>query len=511
MNAEILQILIDTNILIGLEDNKEIDRSYAEFAALCSSNQIALCVHESAIDDINRDLNIGRRNISLSKLAKYKQVSRSPYPEQAKEEKFGLIKSPNDDVDTDLLVTLHQGVTSLLITEDNGIHARVKTLPLGQKVMRVQEALLYFQELFEPQLVEYPHVIGKTCNQLYTSDSFFDSLRADYDGEFDDWLKKCISKERECWVIEKNATLSGLIIYKTENRANEGDAVELEEQGVLGDKVLKLCLFKMSDALQGGRYGEQLLKVAMDYAFQNKFDSIYLTAFPKHIGLVQLLEKFGFSKCGVKGDEYVYSKRTGLSGTDEQTKGFEFHQAYWPSIAMADTTAYIIPVVPIFHDRLFPEIAESINPQMGFPEFGAVESPVPGNAIRKVYVCNATINAMERGSILVFYRSRDSVLTSIGVLESFDITEDIEELKKLVSNRSVYTSAELQSLIQKRAVKVLNFYYARNLQTVIPLSLLKDFGILTGPPQSISRLKPESFERLIGSLEEKDREIFHGS
>jgi len=66
--------LIDTNILIKLEDYHVIEKAYANFAELVASYKVDVFVHEVTKDDIGRDKNIQRREISLSKISKYQII-----------------------------------------------------------------------------------------------------------------------------------------------------------------------------------------------------------------------------------------------------------------------------------------------------------------------------------------------------------------------------------------------------------------------------------------------------
>ena len=65
------KILIDTNIIIGLEDNKAVQAIYSQLNRVCGENGIQIFVHESSYEDINQDADEERRIISLSKLEKY--------------------------------------------------------------------------------------------------------------------------------------------------------------------------------------------------------------------------------------------------------------------------------------------------------------------------------------------------------------------------------------------------------------------------------------------------------
>ena len=61
-----MRILVDTNILINLEDNKIIDRLFSDFYNIAISNNCKIWYHPFAIpQDIQRDRNNERRNIIL--------------------------------------------------------------------------------------------------------------------------------------------------------------------------------------------------------------------------------------------------------------------------------------------------------------------------------------------------------------------------------------------------------------------------------------------------------------
>lgn len=501
------KVLIDTNIIIGLEDNKEVGAAYSELSAICSKHGISLRIHESSTEDVQRDNDLARKAITLSKLRKYQVVKKTPRSNEQKEVRFGKIKSPNDAIDIDLLVSLEIGVVDILVTEDKELAKRVRGSPLEERVFTVDSALHFLKATLESEVVSYPHVEDKTCNQLDISDPFFTSLSTDYSG-FAAWFSSCVGEERECWCIQNDGKLGGLIIYKEESDKKSDQCQELKELGVPGSKILKICLFKMSDNMRGGKYGEQLLKKAMDYGFRNSYDSMYLTTYEKQSELIALIQKFGFERGNDKRDERVYYKL--CKPKSDTAIGIDYHKKYWPAIKYDSQKFYIIPIKPNFHDRLFPEISLRFYPpfhphfQIGLLE--SRESLVPGNAIRKVYVCNANVKAMEPGSVLYFYRSSDQLLTTVGVLESFSAVSNIQELKAAVGIRSVYKEEELSDKISgNKVAKVLNFYYAENLEQFLSLESMRIAGILKGQPQSISKLESDV---LLNALSSIDKGIF---
>ncbi len=504
--AVVASILIDTNIIINLEDNKEIDKPYADLSRICNQFGITLYSHEASRDDVERDKDPERKKVSLSKLAKHPCIRRTPTSKADKESKFGPIKSKNDDVDTDLLVSLDLGIADLLVTNDRALINRVSGTSLAARVLTLPETVTRLQSLYGSLSSDFKHVQDRTCNQFNLNDPFFKSLGADYP-EFFEWYHSCMSKQRDCWVIMQQSGIGGMIIYKPESRSSAGDAKELDQLGVPGDKVLKLCLFKVDQNISGEKFGEQLLKKGMDYAYRNNFDSLYLTVFPKHQTLISLLGKFGFEKCGTKGSEDVYFKKSKVLLLNPHPSGFEFHKTFWPCISIGTSSVYLVPVQPQFHDRLFPEAARRYAPSQ-MTLFEDALPKTPGNAIRKVYVCNAPALCLEPGSILLFYRSRDSEITSVGVLEQYSAANDLVELQSLVGNRSVYTGQELASKVGGRIqARAMNFYYAKDLRTPVPLSALRKLHI--AQPQSIVRLDGNKFMCLLNGFDSEDKELFH--
>lgn len=503
------KILIDTNILINLEDNKEIEDNYSNLNRICGENGIQILIHESSYADVLQDKDEGRKKISLSKLGKYPRVNKTQRSKAQKEADFGQIKSRNDEVDTDLLVSLQLGVVDLLITQDQDLLSRVKGGPLDGKVLNATDALNILKKLFGSIFVDYKHVQDKQCDQYHHDDGFFSSLKDDY-GEaiFICWYEKCMRLHRKCWVIEQSGVIAGMIIYKDEDNEEE-----LKALSIPGDRVLKICLFKTDESIKGEKFGEQLLKTAMDFAYRNGYDSTFLTVYPKQATLIKLISRFGFKKGSAKNREDSYFKYTKVTEVGKSMPPFEFHKSYWPCIKVYNVKKYCIPIRPEFHSRLFPEADQKLQKQPQQLTFGFDFDPLPqtpGNAIRKIYICRARLNSMEPGSLLLFYRSVDSVITSVGVLEEYIEADSYEKLTKIAGSRSVYSSDELMGITEGgKLAKVVNFYYAENFIEPITLKDMKKHGVLKNAPQSIMLLSDKCFDVFfLKLLNDKDRGIF---
>lgn len=239
--------LIDTNILIRLEDNQVIEEVYANFYRLTEIHKISVFVHEAVKDDIKRDRNLQRREISLSKISKYQLIeNRQNLQRLELEADFGRLMKQNDVIDAILLDTLKRDVVDFLVTEDKGLHDRAKrfSTELERRVLSISDATELLRQTYEPRSVPIRDIKQVQAHTIDHRQPFFDSLRESYPG-FDQWWKvKCVKQHRYCWVIYDNDQLAGLVAWKDESR-DDTDAV------TKADRILKLCTFKVSEEKRG--------------------------------------------------------------------------------------------------------------------------------------------------------------------------------------------------------------------------------------------------------------------
>jgi predicted nucleic acid-binding protein len=177
------KLVIDTNVFIGLEDQREVAPEAAELLHLCNQHSIHVFVHEAALADIQRDTDVARRNVSLTKVRKFEQLKNVRQPPRAKlEQRFGPMPKPNDLVDVALLHALDIGAVDFLVTEDQGIHGRARraTPPLADRVLTVVDAVAWLRASFEPTKVTLPFVEEVPAHAIDQTDDIFDSLRHGY-------------------------------------------------------------------------------------------------------------------------------------------------------------------------------------------------------------------------------------------------------------------------------------------------------------------------------------------
>lgn len=508
--------LLDTNILIPLEDNRPLDKPLSEFIRLCAEYGIHICVHEASIEDIKNDKNARRKEVTLSKIKKFLTSDKVITPEkEVLESLYGKINSENDYIDCRLLHAVDQiGLADFFLTQDQGIHKRARNADVADKLFTVVDALEWVKATFEPKKVNLPKVIEKFCHEIDKADSLFDTLREDYDG-FDGWFKDCCKQRRKCWVIEQERQLAGIIIWKHE---------PLEEADVLRElnpkKIFKICTFKVSPAYRGERFGEQLLKQALWFSYRNNFDLCYLTVFiEKQVFLSRLIDLYGFTSFvkKVNGEECCIKRFKPLLNESNRLSPLEFLQNYYPTFRDdAEVSKFVIPIRPMFHEVIFPEIRTVVQSSF-FDDVCSLansgESFVPGNSIRKVYLSRAPCKQINEGDMILFYMSKgdnyvsSQSITTIGVVESVQWVSTIGELIKNTAKRSVYSLEELKNHIdhcQKKGkeLAVINFFVCGHLPQPVRLAELKERYIFNGhPPQQPQRMTEAQYEALSSNFD----------
>lgn len=497
--------LIDTNILIGLEDYHTVEDAYAKFYNLAAAHKVDIFVHEAAKDDIARDKNVKRRTISLSKIAKYRVLGkRRGLTKDDLDQEFGPLKKPNDVVDATLLHALEADAADFLVTQDRGLHARAQKYSpeLGRRVLFVGDAADLLTQTYEPKEVPIRHVGEVEAHEIDHKDVFFDSLRQGYP-EFNEWWReKCVKQHRPCWVVYDDDALAGLIVRKDET-AGDTDAITQSE------KILKVCTFKVSPDKRGVKLGELLLKQVLWYAQTNGYGLVYLTTYEDQAALMSLLEYYGFKNAGENTNgEFIFERSFSSAAVvrKDDRMVFELARKNYPRFLLDEgVRGFGIPIKEGYHDTLYPDLW---NPRQADLFKGAAHADRPsrpGNTIRKVYLCQATSKLAEAGSILFFYKGvskeqPSQAMTTLGILESVTKATSTRELMQLTGGRSVYSEEELAawSATNQRPVKVINYLLVAYVDPPITLDELKDMGVVKGhPQQTIYELKGDLLRRLV--------------
>lgn len=498
--------LIDTNILIGLEDHHAVKPAYARFSKLASSYKLDVFVHEAAKDDIARDKDHERRAISLSKIEKFQSLGKvKGLKKQDLEAQFGPLPKHNDVVDATLLHAVSIGAADFLVTQDQGLHDRARRVSsdLARRVLFVGDAADLIATTFAPKDVPIRHVEEVQAHTIALTDDFFDSLREGY-AEFDDWWKsKCIAQRRPCWVVYEDSLLSGLIVRKDET-ADDTDAISKLP------KILKICTFKVRPEKRGVKLGELLLRKVLWYAHINRYDVAYVTTYNDQDALISLLQHYGFHHAGTKPDgELILERNFEFDRLSEEVDNsvYDLDRKSYPRFVVNEKVkAFGVPILEDYHDTLFPDLRDPVQPDMLRDVLGNETTIRPGNTIRKVYLCRAHSKLADAGSILVFYKSKSKeppsqAMTAIGILESVSMATSTKELMHLTGGRSVYSEEELKAwqATEMKPVKVINYLLNAYIEPPFSLHDLMADGVMRGknPPQSIFKISHENLLKIL--------------
>jgi len=453
-----LRILIDTNVIIPLEDSTRIlEDSLSKLARLASENGHQLLAHPSSYDDLARDPNTSRRSISLSRLRKYSTLQDPPKPSSTELSELGLLeRDDNDRVDNEILYALYRDAANILVTEDRELHKKALHIGIADRVHYIQQATSFLEHLHARIGVVLPSIEEVPLHQIDLRSSFFDSLRSDYKG-FDSWYQEKAREGRIAWVYRDSEGNPGAIAIFKEER----DPIVTNDCRALPGKALKLCTFKVAEQVRGRKLGELLLKAAFRYATNNCIEHVYITMRPgKQDFLEDLCTDFGFTLLGEYKDDQVFVKEHPLQPPDATLPPLEYHRLFYPHIRSDRAVGkYVVPIRPEFHKVLFPD-AQS-QPSLFAPSSA-------GHAIKQAYLCHARISGIRPGDILLFYRSQDvQGITSIGVVESVHEYQNHDNILQLVSKRTVYSYDEIVTMAEKKT-KVILFRLATHLQKVLP-------------------------------------------
>lgn len=486
-----MRFLLDTNILIPLEDSKRpLLPSLANFVRLASSHGHVLLYHPASLDDIREDRDIERRNQTLQRLAQYTQLLARPVcPWNAGE------VDRNDAADNEILYALQLDAVHALVTEDKKIHAKAKAIGMVDRVYTIQTAEDLLLRLHEQQTVSLPNIEDVPLYSLspLLQTAFFESLRTRYPG-FDAWFAKKARSGCNAWVNwERENELGGLCIYDRQDNEPITDSLTLP------GAALKLATFKVGVTNRGKKIGELFLKMAFRHAKINRFEYIFIHGDEEDQRfLFEMLEDFGFSKVGYhpgsQNQDAVYLKPHPMAAPADPLPPFEYARRYFPHFRHdAAVSKYIVPIQPPYHRILFPDYPSPMDLQMAL-----FQHPNPaGNAIKMAYLCHAQTKHIESGSIVLFYRSGDErAITSIGVVESYDTLSEAAAIVARVKRRTVYSMDDIGNMATK-PTRVMLFRLICHLENPLPQSWLEQAGVLNGAPQSITKISDDRFEYII--------------
>lgn len=460
--------------------------SLANFVRLAGVGGHQLLYHPASKTDIERDKDTQRRTRTLIRLQQYTKLEGAPSSPCNTAQ-----TSANDACDNDILHALECSAVHALVTEDKEIHTKARQAGFGDRVYNIQTAEDWLRRLHEPAESHLPNIedvpmYGLT-NQL--DSALFDSLRASYDTperSFNSWFHDKAKTGRKAWIARtEQGTVEAICIY-----AMQTNEVINAAKDCLQGLSLKLCTFKVGEQIRGRKIGELFLKAAFRFATDNRCENIFVHTSDDQFYLLELLGDFGFEQRGMYGTDIMLVKVHPSSPPAVDIPAISYAKLYFPHYRKdATVQKFLVPIQPQYHQILFPDLARQAQLFAG--------NSVAGNAIKQAYLCKAPTNQVQPGDVVLFYRTGDEkAVTTIGIVERYEVHENATNIMQIVSRRTVYSQKEIEAMTST-PTKVMLFRLVGHFPLPISYSSLTQEKIVSGAIQSITKISDDSFSRLL--------------
>ena len=341
-------------------------------------------------------------------------------------------------------------------------------------------------------------IILRSFADIDLNDAFFDTLKDDYPG-FEAWFQKKSKENSKAYVQYTNNNLQAFLYLKDESGEELTDVTPIRP----ACKRMKVGTFKI-DA-HNTKLGERFVKKIMDAALYMKADEIYVTIFPKHEGLIRILQRYGFNKEGKKGDELVLVKNMKVI-TGNILKDY-------PLLKTTGKRKFLLSIYPKYHTMMFPD---SILQNEKNKKYELIKDISYTNSIHKIYLCFISdTSQLQRGDIIAIYRTKDdkgparyrSVITSICQIEEVKTNKDFSNVDDFLSYTnyySIFNPDELKQWYQQKNCYVLKMTYNIALTKRVTNGYLVDELGMSPNYWGFFQLTDEQFEAILrkGEIDE---------
>ncbi|MEN0057109.1 MAG: hypothetical protein AAGC65_25755, partial [Mucilaginibacter sp.] len=309
--------------------------------------------------------------------------------------------------------------------------------------------------------------------------------------EFEQWFNKKAAANESAFITTSGNLIQGFLYLKIED-----EEITDVDPVLTKAKRVKVGTFKINP--HGTRLGERYIKKMFDYAIVNGVDSIYVTIFSKHAGLIQLFQKYGFE---------IKAKKTTQNGIEEvlvkellSEKGDVCVD--YPLIKRQKTSKYLLSIYPQFHSRLFPD--SLLNSET----YDIIKDISHTNSIHKIYICYMNVSILKTGDNIIIYRTSDgngpayfrSVATSVCVVEELKSKKDfkdVDDYLKYCRDYSIFDENELKSFYKKDFFVIKMTYNAAFAKRVTRGNLIENAGLSPTEYWGFMKLSNNHFESML--------------
>lgn len=340
----------------------------------------------------------------------------------------------------------------------------------------------------------------QTFADVDLSDDFFQSLKDDYP-TFENWFQK--HPNRDAYVLyDKDEKIIGFLHLKIEE-----ELVNDVRPNIIAKKILKVATFKVE--AHGTKMGEQFIKIIMDNAINEMVDLCYVTIFPKHKPLINLMQTFGFEEFGEKGDstnpEKVFVKNM-KKITGDIIKDY-------PLIKARGTNKYLLSIYPKYHSVMFPDSILTTENKNIITDISHT------NSIHKIYVCTMGVDILHRGDIIVLYRTAEygrsaeysAVATSICTVEKVRLQSEFssfDEFYAYANQYSVFNRDDLHYWYRRGGCKAVKMTYNAALKKrIVRHDLIERIGMDRNDYWGFMKITDEQFKEIVRRGEVNPRMI----
>lgn len=479
------KILLDTNMMIYLLDDHILDEKISKLTKiLYDSDKYIIAVHPNTIIEARKIRNENKKDIFISKLKVYKIIENPPRATEDFNKQVGF-KNKNDLIDNEMLYAVIRNCVSYFITNDKELLKKAELLNLNDRVLSIDDAINKFKQE-EKVVVETPVFIKKEfLYNIDLNDDFFTTLRFDYKG-FDNWfIKKQRNEEMAYVTMTRDNKVTSFLMLKEEDENEDYSAFEKPFKPA---KRIKVSTFKVSDT--GKKIGECFIKIMVNEAIQKNVDEIYVTTFEKQESLIYLLEQYGFNlftyKNTTKSDDTIEREAIYVKNIKDKSQ--------YPYVQIKEQGIFVFPVIPKYHKLLFEDAEGSY--QISIDDTQGKNTSA--NAIKKAFISNAKMKKIKPGDIVLFYASHNrKAITALGIVETtWNEFESQEEIFNIVRKRTAYDKEELK-YVTKLDSLVIMFKHYITFKNPITYDFLYNNGIVNGYIQGPISIEREDLEKII--------------
>lgn len=479
------KILLDTNMMIYILDDHVLDEKISKLTKiLYDSNKYMIIIHPETFMEANKIRDEKKKAIFISKLKVYNIIDHPPKMTEEFNKIVGC-NNENDKIDNEMLYAVMKNCVSYFITNDKRLVKKSKILNLNDRVLSIDDALEKFkneEEVFikTPVFIKQEYLYNMDLN-----DDFFTTLRRDYFG-FDDWFIRKQKEGRMAYITtNKENKVTSFLMLKEED---EKEGYSTFEKPFKPAKRIKVSTFKVADT--GKKIGESFIKIMVNEALKKNVDELYVTTFEKQDALIYLLKQYGFElytyKNTFKPDETIEKEAVYVKNMRDKSK--------YPYVQLKNQNIFIFPIKPKYHKLLFEDAEDeyqiSINDTQG--------KNTSANAIKKAFISNAKIKIINPGDIILFYASTDKkAITTLGIIETtWNKFNSKNEIFNLVRKRTAYSEEELEKVAKLDSLVIMFKHYV-TFESPITYEFLLKNKIVKGPIQGPLRIDRKSLEKII--------------